>query len=223
MSCVCACTCCSAHMVLAFAPCSGQRSATSSAFGPIPDTHHATHHHLARGGRPPSTCTFAEVLNCSQGVRRFPTASVCSVGARVVRFSALDSGMLATHLDAVSLSKVPVGTTAVSQVARSRSCYVQDDSPPPPQHLFNPSTNAWPPRSLPPICAPVTFFLDKWSDKVKMHIISFSKTKKLFFTWRENTHASDASLHTTNLKAPTNWLVESLATGTSLPTLPKPS
>ena len=120
--------------------CSGQRSATTSAVGPISGTHHATHHHLARGGPSPSTCTFAEVLNCSQGVRRFPNASVCSVGARAVRFSALDCGMLDNHLHAVSLSKVPVGATAVSQVARVRVRVLSRTT-----RLHHPNTSATPP------------------------------------------------------------------------------
>ena len=157
----------------------------------------------------PSTCTFAEVLNCSQGVRRVPNARVCSVGARVVRFSALDRGMLADHLHAVSLSKVPVRATAVGQVARVRVRVLSRTT-----RLPHPNTSATPPPTRDHFALSLRFAHQSLFSRHMIgqgqntHLLVF-KNKKIFFKWRENTHASDASLHTTNLKASTNSPVES--------------
>ena len=155
MSCVGACTCDSAHVLSAFARTTaflhgrpGFPPAPGSALRParllvqsLAHTMlHTTSWNAVDALPPPSTCTFAEVLNCSQGVSRFPNASVCSVGARVVRFSALDCGMLDNHLHAVSLSKVPVGATAVSQVARVRVRVLSRTT-----RLLHPNTSATPP------------------------------------------------------------------------------
>ena len=119
--------------------CSVQRSATNTAFAPIP----ATHHHAARSTRSLHHVhvrrSFALLAGCETSVG-VPNTSVCSVGARVIRFLALACGMLANHLHAVSLSEVPVGVPAVSQVARVRVRVLSRMS-----RLLHPNTSATPP------------------------------------------------------------------------------
>ena len=236
MSCVCACTCCSAHTVSAFArttaflhgrpgfppaPGSALRQARLLVQSVAHTMLHTTTWHVVDAL--PPRALFAEVLNCSQGVRRFPNASVCSVGARVIRFSALDCGMLANHLHAVSLSKVPVGATAVGQVARVRVRVLSRTT-----RLPHPNTSATPPPTRDHFALSLRFahqsLFFSTHDRTRSKYTSSRFQKKNSPSSGARTPTRLMPLFTRRTSRPQQTRQSrAQATRTSLPTLPKPS